>query len=130
MFESARTRLWLRRAFFVCAAFAFVMALLPKPPEIPGEPGDKVQHMVAFFTLGALAATGWRDRRLASLFAALAAFGAAIELLQAIPARHRDAELADWLADMAAAAAALGVVRLALLRRKLASSRARNGSDA
>jgi VanZ family protein len=100
----------------VCAAFAFVMALLPKPPEIPGEPGDKVQHMMAFATLGALAAAGWRERRLAVLFAWLAGFGAAIEVFQAIPALHRDAELLDWLADMAAAAAALAIVRWVLNR--------------
>ena len=114
MLESARTQLWLRRAFFVCAAFAFVMALLPKPPEIPGEPGDKIQHMMAFATLGALAAAGWRDRALIKLFAWLAGFGAAIEVFQAIPALHRDAELLDWLADMVAAAVALGLVRALL----------------
>ena len=90
------------------------MALLPKPPEIPGEPGDKVQHMMAFATLGALAASGWRDQALIRLFAWLASFGAAIELFQAIPALHRDAEMLDWLADMAAAAVTLGVVRSVL----------------
>jgi VanZ family protein len=95
----------------VCAAFAFVMALLPHPPEIPGESGDKIQHMMAFFTLAALAASGWRDRRVVWLFVGLAGFGAAIELFQAIPALHRDAEFGDWLADMAAAAAGLSLVR-------------------
>ena len=117
MLETARAQLWLRRAFFVCAAFAFVMALLPKPPEIPGEPGDKVQHMMAFATLGALAAAGWRERRLMALFAWLAGFGAAIEVFQMIPALHRDAELLDWIADMAAAAVALTIARWALTRR-------------
>lgn len=99
------------------AAFAFVMALLPHPPEIPGEPGDKIQHMIAFFTLGALAGAGWRDRRLFVLFAGLACFGAAIELFQAIPALHRDAEVLDWLADMFATAVALGLVQMAIRRR-------------
>ena len=93
------------------------MALLPHPPEIPGEPGDKVQHMTAFFTLGALAAAGWRDRRLLVLFASLAGFGAAIEIFQAIPALHRDAQFLDWLADMFAAAVALALVHLAIRRR-------------
>ena len=90
------------------------MALLPKPPELPGEPGDKIQHMIAFFTLGALAAAGWRNRKIVVLFAGLAAFGAAIEIFQAIPALHRDAEILDWLADMLAAAAALGLTRLVI----------------
>lgn len=98
----------------MAAVFAFVMALLPKPPQIPGEPGDKIQHMLAFFTLGAMAAAAWRDRPGAVLFAWLAVFGAAIEVFQMIPALHRDAEWLDWVADMAAAAAAIGLARLAL----------------
>jgi VanZ family protein len=117
MLESARAQLWLRRAFFVCAAFAFVMALLPKPPEIPGEPGDKIQHMMAFATLGALAAAGWRERRLMVLFAWLAGFGAAIEVLQMIPVLHRDADPLDWIADMVAVAVALAIARWLLTRR-------------
>jgi hypothetical protein len=85
--------------------------------------------MIAFFTLGALAAAGWRDRRFAVLFGALAAFGAAIELFQAIPALHRDADAADWLADMAATAAALGLVRLALGSPRNGSSRVTHDRD-
>ena len=92
------------------------MALLPKPPQLPGAPGDKVQHMVAFFTLGVLAASGWRDRSLLVLFAGLALLGGAIEVFQAIPALHRDADALDWIADMGAAVTALCLVRLALPR--------------
>jgi len=92
------------------------MALVPKPPEFPGQPGDKVQHMIAFFTLGSIAAAGWREKPLWTLFAGLAVFGAAIEIFQLIPALHRDAEALDWLADMAAAAVALLLARLILPR--------------
>ncbi len=106
------------------------MALVPHPPKFPGEPGDKIQHMIAFFTLGSLAAAGWRNRRLVTLFAWLAGFGAAIELFQAIPALHRDSDVLDWLADMAAAAVALALVRLVVSRGKLGSARDDNGSDA
>ncbi|QDM40269.1 hypothetical protein C0V74_03765 [Altererythrobacter sp. TH136] len=116
MFEIARAQRWLRRAFFLAAAFAFVMALLPQPPQIPGQPGDKIQHMLAFFTLGALAAAGWRDRSILTLFAPLAILGGAIELFQAIPALHRDAEWLDWLADMGATLVALIVTRGVLNR--------------
>jgi VanZ family protein len=90
------------------------MALIPKPPEFPGQPGDKVQHMIAFFTLAAFAAAGWRERGLLKLFVVLAVFGAAIEVFQMIPALHRDADWLDWLADMGASAVALLVVRAVL----------------
>lgn len=110
-------QLWLRRAFFVAALFALVMALLPKPPTLPGEPGDKIQHMLAFATLGAIAAAGWRQRSIAILLVWLAGFGAGIEVLQTIPALHRDGDWRDWVADIMASAAALGAVRALLPRR-------------
>lgn len=90
------------------------MALLPKPPVLPGGPGDKVQHMLAFATLGALAAAGWRDQPAWRLLACLAAFGGFIELAQSIPALHRDAQFADWLTDSIAAVAAIAAVRFCL----------------
>ncbi len=93
------------------------MALLPKPPELPGNPGDKFQHMLAFATLGVLAASGWRDKPLWVLFGALAAFGGFIEIAQAVPALHRDSQWSDWIADMAAAAIAIGAVRAVLPRQ-------------
>ena len=92
------------------------MALLPEPPDLLDRAGDKAQHMLAFATLGALAAMGWRERPAILLFAVIAAFGGAIELFQGIPALHRDADVVDWLADMAAALAAMGLARLALPR--------------
>ncbi len=92
------------------------MALLPKPPSLPGNPGDKIQHMMAFATLGALAAAGWRGQSWWRIFAALAAFGGFIEITQAIPALQRDSQLLDWVADMAAAIAAIWVVRWILAR--------------
>ena len=45
--------------------FAFVMTLLPQPPQLPGSPSDKVQlsdkvqHILAFATLAAGSQTGW-----------------------------------------------------------------------
>lgn len=102
--------------FFACALFAFVMALLPKPPAVPLDPGDKFQHMMAFFTLGVLSAAGWRKSTLLAVFVPLALFGGAIELFQLIPALHRDGDWVDWLADMAAAAVGIGLTRLALDR--------------
>lgn len=100
-----------RIAFFAAAVLALVMAVLPHPPRIPGDPPDKIQHMLAFATLGTLAAVAYPNRSIRFLLAALAVFGGAIEVAQAIPMLNRDSELADWLADVAAALVALALTR-------------------
>lgn len=109
------TRL-LRFAFWAAAAFAFVMAVLPHPPHIPGDPSDKVQHMLAFAVLAGLGATAYREARLLTLGAALSAFGALIEVVQLIPALHRWGDAVDWIADTAAAALVLSAIGLWRLR--------------
>ena len=97
------------------------MALLPKPPELPGNPGDKIQHMIAFATLGVLAAAGWRDQ------AAVALFGRPRRLRRRSSKSHRrfprftaTSQWSDWIADMAAAAIAIGAVRAVLSSRRIA----------
>jgi VanZ family protein len=104
-----------RAVFWLAAVFTLAMALLPAPPQLPGEPGDKIQHIMAFAVLTALASLAYPRIRPAVLFAALAALGALIEVLQSIPSLGRDAEWADWLADSLAIAAVLSIA--ALLRR-------------
>lgn len=116
-FDSDRFRRIVRGVFFAAAAFALVMALLPKPPSLPLSPGDKVLHMLAFATLGALAAIGWHKAPVLWLFGGLAAFGGFIEIAQAIPMLHRDAQWSDWFADMAAGLLALTLVRAVLPAR-------------
>jgi VanZ family protein len=104
-------------AFWSAAAFALVMASLPRPPEIPGDPGDKVQHIIAFLTLAALAAAAYPRASLVRIGIGLSAFGALIEIIQLIPALNRDAEWVDWLADTVAAALVLLVVHFIRRRR-------------
>ncbi|MES2136878.1 MAG: hypothetical protein V4502_07455 [Pseudomonadota bacterium] len=99
-----------RGLFWAAALFAFVMAVLPHPPQIPGHPEDKVQHIAAFVTLAAIGVWAYPRARFTRLLVALSLFGAAIELVQAIPALHRDSDIVDWLADTVAA----GVVLLAI----------------
>lgn len=103
-------------AFWAALAFAFVMAVLPKPPQLPGQPSDKVQHILAFAVLAALAAAAYPRARLIKILLLLSAFGALIEFVQAIPVLHRDADWVDWIADTIAA----GVVLLlaALIRKR------------
>ena len=100
-----------RTIFWAVAAFSFVMAVVPQPPEVPGEPSDKVQHIAAFATLALLGAFAYPRVALLRLLTGLSMFGAFIELVQAIPMLHRDSELLDWLADTAAVSVVLLFVR-------------------
>lgn len=109
--DQARRRLHL--LFWLALTFAFVMATLPKPPALPGNPSDKLQHVAAFVVLTALAASVFRRAHPAVLFLSLSAFGALIECVQMLPVLHRDAQLTDWLADSAATIAVLIIVRVA-----------------
>lgn len=89
-----------RALFWPALIFALVMAVLPKPPQLPGpELGDKIQHMLAFFTLTVLAGVGWPRKRLSKAALYLSLVGAGIEVVQAIPALHRDSDWRDWVAD-------------------------------
>ncbi len=99
-------------AFWGAAAFALVMALLPKPPQVPGDPSDKIQHMIAFGVLASLASHAYSRTSLAKIGLGLASFDALIEVLQSIPALHRDSSAVDWLSDCAAIVVVLGVARL------------------
>ena len=96
--------------FWAAAAFAFVMAVLPHPPQVPGSPSDKVQHVIAFATLGLLGSWAFSSTSRLQLLIRLSLFGAFIELCQAIPALHRDSDVLDWLADTVACGLALLVV--------------------
>ncbi|MEO6040941.1 MAG: VanZ family protein [Croceibacterium sp.] len=107
-------------AFWCAAAFALVMALLPHPPEIPGDPSDKIQHIAAFATLALLGTRAYPRLSPIKLALALCAFGALIEVLQLIPSLHRDSDVRDWFADTLAVVAALSVARLSVRLRALA----------
>ena len=99
---TARGRKFFVLAFWLAAAFAFVMATLPRPPALPGQPSDKVQHVIAFSVLTVLAFTAWPWKCWLRIVIGLSAFGALIEIVQLIPALHRDGDWMDWLADTAA----------------------------
>ncbi|NUQ19200.1 MAG: hypothetical protein HOP95_12285 [Sphingomonas sp.] len=90
------------------------MALLPHPPEVPGEPSDKIQHAVAFATLGLLGAFAYPRLSTVRLILGLSMFGAFIEVAQAIPVLHRDSDPLDWLTDTIACAVVLVLLRMCL----------------
>ncbi len=113
---SART-IWLfRLALFAAIAFAVTMALLPKPPEVVPIANDKAQHMLAFATLALLAALAYPKAQLFRIGERLSFLGAMVEVLQSIPALHRDCDIRDWIADTIAICVMLLIV--ATIRRR------------
>ena len=93
----------LRALFWLAITFAVTMAVLPHPPRGPLDRfGDKVEHIVAFAVLALLANLGFRATPRRLLVERLSFLGAAIEVVQSIPALHRDCDVRDWLADTAA----------------------------
>lgn len=106
-----------RAIFWAAAAFALVMAVVPHPPQVPGEPNDKVQHIIAFATLALLGSFAYPKTALLRLLAGLSVFGALIEVVQAIPVLHRDSDILDWAADTGAIVVMLLIVRWWRARR-------------
>ena len=103
-----------RFMFWSALIFALVMANLPQPLLV-GAGDDKFMHMLAFAVLAALAAIAYQRVHLLLLFSGLALFGALIELTQLFSGHGRQADYADWVADIVAAGAvltAIGLIRL------------------
>ena len=97
-----------RVAFYATSLVATVAALVPSVPFEPGfEYSDKVQHFAVFFVLAGLALCGFPQAPRRLIVERLSFFGAAIEVLQSIPALHRDCDVFDWATDTAAAAVAV-----------------------
>ena len=107
----------LRLAFWTAVVFAFTLAVVPQPPQLPGAPSDKIQHIAAFLVLGGLASFAYPRTSPVYLGTGLSLFGAFIEVVQYIPALHRDGDPIDWIADTAAAA--LVLIFLHWLRARL-----------
>jgi VanZ family protein len=110
--------LFRRLLFWAAMIFAFVMAIVPQPPDLPGEPGDKIQHVIAFATLAALGSWAYVSASAGKLLAGLSLFGALIEFVQAIPAVHRDSDVKDWIADTIAAAVVIAIITIWRARRR------------
>lgn len=97
--------------FWLLTLFTLTMAFLPKPPSIALDAyGDKVEHMVAFAVLTAVALIGWPQSKRWRIIVLLSALGGMIEVVQAIPALGRDSDWRDWAADTAAIITAAVVV--------------------
>jgi VanZ family protein len=88
--------------FWLVALFAYIEAILPAGEAIHLTWWDKLDHMSAFFIITFLARAAYPRIAVPLLFVLLAGFGAFIELSQAVPIIHRDAEWDDWYADILA----------------------------
>ena len=107
-----------RILFFAAAAFALVMALSPQPPYTPTQNlGDKVEHIIGFSTLAALAALAWPQAPRLLVIERLSFFGAFIEVAQSIPSLGRDCDILDWVADTLAVIVVIGLITLLRRRR-------------
>lgn len=94
----------LARVALVACVLAIAFLAFAPLPEQPGFDWDKTNHLVAFFTLAALAGMGWPGRAAMSWRLGLVlGYGAVIELVQAV-LPYRNGSVLDFAAD------ALGVV--------------------
>ena len=94
-------------AFWACVAIAYIAAIVPGRDAPTGLGWDKANHMLAFFTVTFLCRFAYPRLSPPVIALLMAAFGGAIELTQALPFIHRDAEWNDWFADCAATIVAL-----------------------
>jgi VanZ family protein len=109
-------------AFWLALLGAFVMAVLPKPPETPIDQfGDKFAHIVAFATLGSLAMIGFGRGARWQIVERLSFFGALIEVAQSIPMLHRDCDVRDWIADTLAVLVVVILLSLVMPRSETAA---------
>lgn len=109
-------------AFWLALIGAFVMAVLPKPPETPIDQfGDKFAHLVAFATLGSLAMLAYGKAARWRILERLSFFGALIEVAQSIPMLHRDCDVRDWIADTLAVLVAVILFSLVMPRSETAA---------
>lgn len=96
MVMSKKIRLLFRAAFVICLVAVLYLALDPAP-FIAGTDSDKVNHVLAFFTLGVLLRMGWPRYRLTLAVFSLILLGGGIEIVQNFTGR--DASFGDLGAD-------------------------------
>lgn len=91
-----------RLFFWLALLVTLWFAWSPQPPMLIES--DKSQHMLAFVVLTLLFFLAYPAVRWFWVLAALASLGALIEFVQAVPTLHRDGDIGDWYADLAAIA--------------------------
>jgi VanZ family protein len=110
--DSRMLRRCAQLVFLAALVVTFVAAVMPAHAAPKIFPWDKAEHFAAFYVLTVLSVAAFPRQRLLALAAALSAFGAGIELVQALPFVNRDCDLLDWVADTVAIVAALAPMAL------------------
>jgi hypothetical protein len=110
----------------LAAALLYTFYEAFKPPRLGGGlfPWDKADHFSAFFVLTGLATVAFARQPLWRIAAAMAAVGAAIELIQGLPWVGRDCDVWDWVAELVAISAVYAVILAARMRRSFAEQAA------
>jgi VanZ family protein len=118
---------WTVTILYWCGIFYLTHLPGPKVPVVPIS--DKIEHYLAFGTLGGLLFLSFwvgkasrRELAFRVLFIGMC-YGAFDELTQALPFVHRDCNFLDWCADVAGVSTA--IVAMTLVRRLLFVTRAR-----
>jgi VanZ family protein len=91
-------RMYITRAFWICASVVLVLSLLP-PFEMPSTGWDKSNHLLAFSALAVLGIRAY-PAFIVPVILGLLVYGGLIEVLQALTP-YRYAEWFDVLANAA-----------------------------
>jgi hypothetical protein len=108
----------LARGVFAVAVLVSLAVLFMPGADVPSAPpgADKVVHVCLFAVLAVTG--GWAGIGRGALARLLVLYATVSELIQGIPALHRDASVGDWVADVCGGL--LGLLVWALLRRRTA----------
>ncbi|WP_373491367.1 hypothetical protein [Parasphingorhabdus sp.] len=101
-----------RLAFWLLLGIILILALIPADDAPSVSTDDKLNHILAFFTLSFMARLLWPRLKLAILFLLLTLLGGAIELLQLVMGFGREADWMDFGADVLAIALGLLAAKL------------------
>ncbi|NCN85536.1 MAG: VanZ family protein [Sphingomonadales bacterium] len=91
-----------RILFWLLLGTILVISLMPATDAPTVFADDKLNHILAFFTLSLMARLLWTRTHAAILFVLLMALGGGIELLQLSMGFGRDADWWDFVADIVA----------------------------
>ena len=94
--------LW-RLALVGAVSACVALALMPKPPLLPGNPSDVLLHAAACICLALASRLAFPHARAIKIILALLVLGAGIECAQAWPLLERDTSPQDLAVDVIAA---------------------------